>query len=103
MADHGIRCQSPAQPQLGKAVFDGEERGLREAGLLERLIGLRSLRTAAEQDIQQVLPEQGQNDSGAQVELFTEDGFRLVQLTPHARPLRALSRKHEGDPPVHDR
>ena len=99
VAEHRRGPHAEAGPKLRQRILDGEERRLRDGRLLQRLRGIRIVRTRTEQRAQ-IRLQQGLRDFQTALEGLAKGGLRRVKLTPHARKLRALSRKQKCDAPV---
>ena len=93
MPDEEVRLQAPRLDEPEQGDLDGEQRRLRHLRVVERLVAEHALADV------EVLAHG--------VERLAEHRERLVQLTSHPGPLRALPREHERrgarpDLPLHD-
>ena len=102
--EHDIWRDAPRLPQLRERVFQCEERRLSELGLMNerRWVVTRARLWIQDVDERLAVPQIAE-DCIASVDRLTEHGMRLVEAAAHARILKSLARKQEGDLRADDR
>ncbi len=95
VTDHGRRLEPPGHPEPCHRVLDHEERGLRQAGLLELLRRRLGVTSARVQHFAEVEAQGATENLAARVHVRAEDRLPFVQPTAHVDVLRALAREHE--------
>ena len=84
------RSYPPGLPHLRESVFNGEERRLRVAGLIQEIGVIRSVKQLDERPVQV-----GTEYLAAFIDRAAEHGLGLVEITPHSRVLRTLAGEQE--------
>ena len=97
VADHRLRRHPPGHPEPGQRVLDGEERGLREARLVQALRRRGHLPAGGEHQRPEVDAEKRAEELAAGVDLPPELGLGLVEARSHVHVLRPLSGEEERD------
>ena len=97
VADHRVRTDAPADPQLRQRIFDDKQRGLGDQGLRELLRSFLSLFRAGIKNRPQVSIQMVPQNFAAAVDRLAEGGLGLKQLAAHVDVLGPLAGEHKDD------
>ena len=96
VADHRGRLDAPVTPEIGEGIFDDEDGGLGEHGVLQLIGGGFEIGAVGRiEDLGQAESEERLKDRRAMIDEVPETRLGFVEDTPHVDMLGALSGEKE--------
>ncbi len=96
VTDHRGGLESPVTPEIGERVFDDEDRGLGEHGVLQFLRGGFEIGAfGGVEDFGETEAEMGTQQLGAMIDRLAETRLALIEGAAHVDVLRALAGEKE--------
>ena len=96
VTDHRGGLDSPVTPEIGERVFDDEDRGLGEHGVLQFLRGGFEIGTfGGVEDFGETEADMGTQQLGAMIDRLAETRLALIEGAAHVDVLRALAGEKE--------